>query len=94
MQEVVNDVAFIGSFHAISGDTKNNGEMNKCWWTDKASYERAFVCRPPAWRRWRNVKTTYFTAVITGLWFVFDWEYGSNDQILQRNCDTWYKPPC
>ena len=27
----------IGSFHAISGDTNNNGEMNKCWWTNKAS---------------------------------------------------------
>ena len=27
----------IGGFHAISGDTDNNGEMNKCWWTNKAS---------------------------------------------------------
>ena len=27
----------IGVFHAISGDTNNNGEMNKCWWTNKAS---------------------------------------------------------
>ena len=27
----------IGGFHAISGDTNNNGEMNKCWWTNKAS---------------------------------------------------------
>ena len=27
----------IGGFHAVSGDTNNNGEMNKCWWTNKAS---------------------------------------------------------
>ena len=27
----------IGGFHAISGDTNNNGEMNKCWWTNRAS---------------------------------------------------------
>ena len=27
----------IGGFHANSGDTNNNGEMNKCWWTNKAS---------------------------------------------------------
>ena len=27
----------IGGFHAISGDTNNKGEMNKCWWTNKAS---------------------------------------------------------
>ena len=27
----------IDGFHAISGDTNNNGEMNKCWWTNKAS---------------------------------------------------------
>jgi len=27
----------IGGFHAFSGDTNNNGEMNKCWWTNKAS---------------------------------------------------------
>ena len=27
----------IGGFHAISGDTNINGEMNKCWWTNKAS---------------------------------------------------------
>ena len=26
----------IGGFHAISGDTNNSGEMNKCWW-DKQS---------------------------------------------------------
>ena len=25
----------------------------------KRANERSFVCRPPAWRRWRNVKTTY-----------------------------------
>ena len=30
-------VRVIGGFHAISGDTNNNGEMNKCWWTNKAS---------------------------------------------------------
>jgi len=27
----------IGGIHTISGDTNNNGEMNKCWWTNKAS---------------------------------------------------------
>ena len=27
----------IGGFHAISGDTNNNGEMNKCWRTNKPS---------------------------------------------------------
>ena len=27
----------IGGFHAVSGDTNNNGEMNKCWWTKKTS---------------------------------------------------------
>ena len=27
----------IGGFHPISGDTNNNGEMNKCWWTNKTS---------------------------------------------------------
>ena len=27
----------IGGFHASSGDTNNNGEMNKCWWTNKAN---------------------------------------------------------
>ena len=25
----------IGGFHAISGDSNNNGEMNKCWWTNR-----------------------------------------------------------
>ena len=29
--------ASIGGFHAISGDTNNNGDMNKCWWTNKTS---------------------------------------------------------
>ena len=32
-----NAMISIGGFHASSGDTKNNGEMNKCWWTNKAS---------------------------------------------------------
>ena len=27
----------IGGFHAILGDTINNGEMNKCWWTNKTT---------------------------------------------------------
>ena len=46
----------IRGFHAISGDTNNNGEMNKCWWTrtcggqTKRANERSFVYRPPAWR--------------------------------------------
>ena len=29
--------ASIGGFQAISGDINNNGDMNKCWWTNKAS---------------------------------------------------------
>ena len=59
------NINHIGGFQAISGDTNNNGEMNKCWWTrtcggqTKRANERSFVYRPPAWRRWRNVKTTY-----------------------------------
>ena len=32
-----NAMISIGGFHASSGDTNNNGEMNKCWWTNKAS---------------------------------------------------------
>ena len=27
----------IGGFHAISGDTNNSGEVNKCWWTNRES---------------------------------------------------------
>ena len=27
----------IGGFHAVSGDINNNGEINKCWWTNKTS---------------------------------------------------------
>ena len=27
----------MGGFHAVSGDTNNNGEMNKCWWTNRES---------------------------------------------------------
>ena len=27
----------IGGSHTVSGDTNNNGEMNKCWWTNKTS---------------------------------------------------------
>ena len=27
----------IGGFHPISGDTNNNAEMYKCWWTNKTS---------------------------------------------------------
>ena len=27
--------------------------------TKRSANERSFVYRPPAWRRWRNVKTTY-----------------------------------
>lgn len=29
-----------------------------------------------------------FRQLLQGINFVYDWEYGSNDQILQRNCDT------
>ena len=32
----LNHNIYIGSFHAISGDTNNNGEVDKCWWTNKA----------------------------------------------------------
>ena len=35
-----------GGFQAISGDTINNGEMNKCWWTNKASYRIYSINRP------------------------------------------------
>ena len=34
---ICNTIITIGGFHAISGDTNNNGEMNKCWCTNKAS---------------------------------------------------------
>ena len=35
----------------------------------KRANEQSFVYRPPAWRRWRNVKTTYY--VLTNqAWFV------------------------
>ena len=41
MQKVlIGKRTIIGGFNAISGDTNNNGEiseMNKCWWTNKAS---------------------------------------------------------
>ena len=33
----IEDGEGIGGFHAISGDKNNHGEMNKCWWTNKAS---------------------------------------------------------
>ena len=35
-QDGVNDFD-IGGFRTILGDTNNNGEMNKCSWTNKAS---------------------------------------------------------
>ena len=39
-------------------------QITKVKWTNaggqtKPANERSFVYRPPAWRRWRNVKTTY-----------------------------------
>ena len=37
MQRFELGTTLIGGFHAVSGDTNNNGEMNKCWWTNKAS---------------------------------------------------------
>ena len=44
--------SFIGGFHPISGDTNNNGEMNKFWRKKKKrANERSFVYCPPAWRR-------------------------------------------
>ena len=49
---VLKEAPAIDGFHAISEDTNNNGEMNKCWWTlAKRANERSFVYRPPAWRR-------------------------------------------
>ena len=37
MQRLELGTTLIGGFRAISGDTNNNGEINKCWWTNKAS---------------------------------------------------------
>ena len=37
LYELVHKLYNIGGFHAISGDTNNNGEINKCWWTNKTS---------------------------------------------------------
>ena len=37
VSNVTDESIIIGGFHASSGDTNNNGEMNKCWWTNKAS---------------------------------------------------------
>ena len=39
-REIFRDLAALFAdlrFHTISGDTNNNGEMNKCWWTNRAS---------------------------------------------------------
>ena len=52
----------IGGFHAIINLGRHKTTMVK--WTNaggqtKRANERSFVNRPPAWRQWRNVKTTY-----------------------------------
>ena len=41
----------IGGFHA-----KYNGEMNKCWWTNKASWWAIFCLRSTSMAARRNVK--------------------------------------
>ena len=49
----------IGGLQPISRDTDNNAVMYNCWWTNKRSQWEIFCFRPPTWRLWRNVKTTY-----------------------------------
>ena len=45
----------------------------------KRANERSFVFRPPAWRRWRNVKTTYsYSCQINIVWIM----YAPNSSIL------------
>ena len=39
----LNHNIYIGGFHAISGDTNNNGEVDKCWWTNKAELMSDFL---------------------------------------------------
>ena len=69
----------MGSFHAISRDTNTQITMVK--WTNAGGQtmranERSFVYRPPAWRQWRNVKTTYtwtaswHSCEFTGSWIL------------------------
>ena len=41
----------------------------------KRANERSFVYRPPAWRRWRNVKTTYNTGTVEGEGLVGPWPH-------------------
>ena len=36
-QQVCHSYILLGGFHAMLGDRNNNGEMNKCWWTNKVS---------------------------------------------------------
>ena len=52
-------VSSIGGLQPISRDTDNNIAMYNCWWTNKRSSLEIFCFRPPTWRLWRNVKTTY-----------------------------------
>ena len=33
----------VGRLQPISRDTDNNGEMYKCWWTNKGANEKAIV---------------------------------------------------
>ena len=49
----------IGGLQPISGDTDNSAAMYNCWWTNKRSSWAIFCFRPPTWRLWRNVRTTY-----------------------------------
>ena len=41
----------IGGFHAIYGDTINNGEITNAGGQTKRANERSFVYYPPVWRR-------------------------------------------
>ena len=70
-------VCIIGGFHAISGDTNNNGETNKCCGQTKRANVRSFVYRPPSRRRWRNVSLKSqilgFTYWIVFIWFLMAW---------------------
>ena len=52
----------IGGFHAISGDTKAMLKWANAGRQTKRANERSFFYSPPAWRRWRNVKTTYLSS--------------------------------
>ena len=58
----------------------------------KRANERSFVYRPPAWRRWGNVKTTYWLAL--KMWGTR--HFGSENFVIRReeslNGTNWYRP--